>query len=777
MEAAILVFEEILQLRPIGHVKRAEAVGDLGKSLFLFCFYNKTDNIRRDRCFDLLREGLQLCPPGHPLRDRALHHLAMALAFVGYEQHSGGLDSLRESIILNREALHLRPDNPEQASTLENLAYGLLRLFHHSGDLDLLAEAITTYRKALSLRPPGHLKRADSLQNLASTLRSCFQHQGGSDLLAEEISLSREALQLRPVGHPQRWISLTILGNSLMFSFESKGFPELLAESICLQREAVQLVPLTEPDPGGVYISLAHSLVASFRQYRDQSALSEAIMLLRTSLRLPAGLGGDRHLETKTELAEALVANYDECKDLDHLREAVTLHRETLKSRPSGHYRRMESLQKLGHLLCRTEYQSWPEAIALYREALDVCVAGSPLRAEVLSDTSMCLLDPTSPFFDFFQGVEYLREAYADNFCHVNRRLRSAMSDLQKVESAYSVATKTGLDAATMEHCNSSVLELYAQVIGLLPRAANFGLDHRTRLQAVTGLDVIVRNAAARALLLGHVAESLEMLEEGRGVFWAQALHLRTATFDQVPRKDHQELQRLLSLLEYGARSAMSLDQSAEERERDLERRRQLNEEAEALILKIRGYAGLDRFLLPPSFDALVGALPDGYVVVVNASQVGYHALLLHRDTGLATSLKLQAPSTGFDSAALKSFLPRDIGSATDEADTRAMRKDRGREGSFLDVLTVLWTSVVQPIITELGLQVRFLALVPNRTLTWSISESSWACAASALVVCHRRARIPPDPCGGQLSPHQPRVCCGLRRVLLHSYAVISHSG
>jgi hypothetical protein len=710
IEAAICVFEEILRLRPVGHVQRAKAVGDLGKALYTFCVFHEADHSRRVRCIELLREGLQLSPPGHSLHEQALHGLSLALAFVGYEQLSGGLDHLNESITLSRATLQLRPaGHPEQHKSLDNLAYGLIRSFHHCGDLNLLAESIATYREVLQLRPLGHPRRDHTLQNLASSLESSYQHQGGPETLAEQISLSRETLQLRPVGHPLRWMSLTLLGNMLGLSFELKGSPALLSESISAHREAVQLMPSTHPDPGGVLNNLAHVLVASFRQSHDRSALSEAITLLRRALRLPTGLGGDRRLEILIELAEALSASFDEHHHLEEIHEAVRLHREVLENRLPGHYRRMEALRRLGSLLCRTECQSWDEAFALYREALDVCPAGSPLRAELFSDISQCLLDPGSPFFDLFQGVAHLSEAYADNFCHVNRRLRSAMSDLPRVQSAYAHAL-TDLGSSALECADSRVLDLYAQVISLLPRAANFGLDHSTRLQAITGLDEISRDAAARALLLGRQSQALELLEEGRGVFWAQTLHLRPSAFDDVPQEDRQRLQHLLRLLESSSRRVESSDQNAAQRERDLEKRRQLNDEAEALIFKIRGYPGLDRFLLPPPFNALLSALPCGFVVIVNASYLGYHALLLHRVTGLATSLALKPLAAKINSADLQFHLPRDMGS-NDTLEIRAMRKDSGRSGSFLDLLSTLWTSVVQPIISQLGLQVRSTSL------------------------------------------------------------------
>jgi hypothetical protein len=707
IEAAISVFEEVLRLRPIGHARRAEALGDLGLALFLFCSRNETHNLRYARSFDLLRETLELCPPGHPSRDRALHNLAGALKFGAYDQQSGGVDSLNESILLNREALQLRPaGHPERAKTLNNLACGLERSFEHLGDLCLLEEAITLHRGVLQLWTVEHPMRSTCLMNLALALQSSFRLQGGSETLAEAVSIGRELVQIELRSTGDYWRSLNTLGNALGLSFASNGFAELLLESTSLLREAAQLAPLNHPDRGIVLSNFAQSLMASFRHFHDRSVLAEAISLFRESIYLPCG--EDYRSDNLNELAEALITSFDEHNQLEYLHEAVKLHREALVSRPPGHCRRMESLHRLGRVLCRPECQSWTEALGFYRQALDTSPAGSSLRAEILCDSSRCFLDPDSPFFDLSQGIAHLSAAYSDNFCHVNRRLRLAMSDLPRVERAYSEIA-ANQDASTLQHYSTRVLDLYAQIIGLLPRAANLGLDHSTRLLAVTGLDEIARNAAARAVLVGRETHAVEMLEEGRGIFWTQALHQRTNAFDDVPQEDSQELQRLLHLLDHSARRVESSMQTVAQRERDLERRRLINEKAEALILKIRGYKGLGRFLLPPTFDALVRALPNGIVVIVTASKLGHHALLLRRDTGLVTSITLQPPPKEFDSATFRSHLPRDVGSDERGGEYRAMRKDTGRGGSSLvDMLAVLWKAIVQPVITQLGLQVRY---------------------------------------------------------------------
>jgi hypothetical protein len=255
-------------------------------------------------------------------------------------------------------------------------------------------------------------------------------------------------------------------------------------------------------------------------------------------------------------------------------------------------------------------------------EALHVCPTGSPGRAQLLSGMSRCFLEPTSQSFNFFEGTTYLFKAYADSISPVSRRLKSAIVDLQQLEAAYAASTKGG-HTGSRTHDDERVLDLYIQVLGLLPLAANLALDHTARLQALTGCDEICRNAAAWAMLLGKVSQAVQMLEQGRGVFWTQAIHLRGTAFEGGPHDDCQELQQMIRLLEHGAHRVEIQRQSVAQHERELERRRQLNESVQALILKIRGYPGLDRFLLPPAFDSLFSAEECPSLVITSFFSVG----------------------------------------------------------------------------------------------------------------------------------------------------------
>jgi tetratricopeptide (TPR) repeat protein len=653
----------------------------------------------------MLREALHLCPPGHLLRDETLHDLARALHYIQFEL-LGDQDALAESVVLNREALMLRPPgHPSRYKSLANLAAALCRRFKDCGDFKLLEEAVRMLREVLRSCPLGHPMRAGALSNLSGALLSSFEQRGSFETVTEAIALYREALDLCLIGNPRRVLALTNLAESLKLRFIYQGFSVCLAEAMELHREVLHTMPEAHPRRGMMMLNYGDTLLLAFQEHGDPCSLSEAIVVLRETLTLlPEGVQG--HNIALDNLAGALLASSEQFGDISLLSEAATLHQEALKLRPPGNWLRISSLEGLADLYCRIEPVSWNEAHTLYCEALRICPQGYPVRAQLLSGIAKCFLDPGSPFFDPVQGIAHLSEAYADNLTHITRRLRAASTDMRNVEATYASVTRH-MDEAARSQFDSFVLELYSQIIGILPLAANFGIDHKARLRAVVGTDRIARNAASRAVLLGRISMAIETLEEGRGVFWKQTLHLRTTAFEGVPRNDREELQRLLLLLDRAGHRTESSELSAAQHERALGSRRHLNEQAQSLIAKIRGYSGLDRFLLPSAFDAVYASLPDGFVAIVNTSNVAHHALLLHRPTGLATTVGLDFPHTGFDSTSLKAKLPRDGASTFDVDNSRAMRLNSGEEDSLDYVLRLLWTSIVWPVIDRLGLKVR----------------------------------------------------------------------
>jgi tetratricopeptide (TPR) repeat protein len=715
LEEAIAIYEQVLDVTTARHENRAQSANDLGDALFWFCHRHNADKMRGDLCISLLREALHLRTLGHPLRDQSLHSLARALRVISFEQQSGGRSALNEAAAFDREALQLRPlGHVKRASSLNNLAVVLMTIFEYAGGVDVLCEAIVMQREVLQLLVPDHPGRITCLLNLGNMLRTSFELQGDPEILAEALRLRRECVQLCDVEHPGRPLVLEALASTLTESFVYQRQADLLSEAINLQREALQLLPESFPGRGTLLGNFGDMLLLSYHEQGGAHVLSEALTLFRAALSLQS-TGDPKHPHRLGTLAKALQASFDLDGNMGTLAEAISLHREALKHQPLGYPARTKSLRYLADALCKLSPPAWTEAFSLYNEALETSPAGDITRAGLFSALAKCFLDPSSPFFNLSEGIVNLAEGHADSSSHVKLRLRYAVTNLRYVEDAFNAGNSfAGVNAESNTKLHKQVMALYSQVMTLLPRAANFGLNHDERLHAVAGSDELARNAAARAIILGNVTQAVEFLEEGRGVFWSQALHLKATGFDGVPDDLRDELKRMLSQLERSSRKLEILSQTTAEREQETEARRRLNEEAEDMISKIRGHPGLDRFLMPPAFSAIMASLPDGYVVIVNASRLGHHALILHRAADQVISLELKPRRGGFDFALARAHLPRDGSVSLDAADggtdydSRGMRLVASKPDvdSFDAMLTLLWTSIVQPVISAVGLEV-----------------------------------------------------------------------
>jgi tetratricopeptide (TPR) repeat protein len=678
LSEALTMHRAALDLRPIGHPLRGISLNNLG--LVLHSTFGQQGGLERlSEAVSLLREALQLHPPGHPYRGTSLNTLAVTLQTM-YD-HLGGLPVLDEVIALQREALVLRSSGSAEVdvgTSLNNLGNALTASFYQSGRFEDLAEAIALYRSASELRSAGHLNRVRSLNNLAAALKMRYDHIGGSSTLAEALLLYREVVKLHPPRHPDRGSSLSNLSKVLQASYEENREVDVLEEAIALQREALQLHPQGHPlrrnSLRALAMGLRHSVTSGHQS--SPEALLEAISLLREDLELSYP-EHPMHCLALWGLA-MMLRYYDE-----HTPDA----------------------------------EIWNEAVDNYEQALRFCVPGHSHRARLAAEASKCFLLPSRPeSFDFATGTRYVHVALSDNNAPAKVRLRLAASNLPHVMHAYlSILLANAQLAAVAD--GSSVLDLYRQAIQLLPRAVNFGLYPEARLDVLgDGLEDLSRVGAVCILLFNHdnVAEAVEILEEGRNIFWSQALHLRASGLDGIPDEDRKELQRIFLVLEPATHTVDVPVKSVAQREHEIEARRRLNQEAEALITKIRGYPGLSRFLLPAVFYSIMEGLPDGYVVIVNAlSEVRSHALLLSRSSGLASCLELSVPQSKFSWERVKTGLPRSqhlAGTRTNDVtrDDRAFIVSRkSAVPSLENVLASLWKFIACPVLTQLGLQVR----------------------------------------------------------------------
>jgi tetratricopeptide (TPR) repeat protein len=738
----VVVLREALDLSPPEHLSHLMCLRDLAIALQTrFAQLGGLDSLAE--AIELHRQSLDLLPQWHPSFSLSLNDLAVVLR-TRFQQ-LGDMDSLAEAVELHRQALDLfPPGHPNRPMSLSNLASALHTRFQQLGDLDALAEVVDLQRQALDLRPTGHPDRSSSLNNLACTLHTRFKQLGDLDTLAEVVELHRQALDLGLQGHSHRSVFLNNLAEALQTRFQQLGDLDALAEAVELHRQVLDLHPLGHPNRSWSLNNLALALKTRSEQHGDFDSLAEAVELYRQALVL-SPQGHPNRSAFLDNLANALRTRFGQYSDFDSLAEAVGLHRQALDLRPPGHSDRPISLHNMADAL-HTQFQrldsisngfatdvssehhafELDEEVGLLKEGLRSCADGHPMRISFLFASARCMLRTGSHAFNFADAIRHILEALQHEASPARHLLSHSISALRAVETVYQVLPQSSGKTDIGKHrYDDLILETYSQAIRLLPRAASFGLDHAGRLRELSSAEAITRNAATRAIAAGREKEAVEMLEEGRGVFWSQALRLRTTDLDLLSVQDAQELRRLFQLLD--VRSIGDDSTTTPQRERLVEQRRRLSNSVEALISDIRSRPGMGRFLLPPAFSLLVQSLPEGFVVFLNVSELGNHALILNGSTKSVHSLPLKLPAriVGTTRKAVKKKIShsRDNDDGLSAGDSVQSVAEQFRAGireraTFEDSLADLWVYIVRPIIDLLQLKVCMLARQPSQSFT-----------------------------------------------------------
>ncbi|KAF8429868.1 CHAT domain-containing protein [Boletus edulis BED1] len=186
---------------------------------------------------------------------------------------------LDEAVVLDREALELRPQgHPDRSTSLNNLAVDLSTRYNQLGAMADLDAAIVLDREALELRPQGHPHRSISLNNLAFRLSTRYNQLGAMTDLDGAIVLGRDAVDLSLPGHKDRSISLETLASALYTRFmqlrqvdDKKSLFSLYAQLV----DAPQLVSSTD-------LSAARAWIRVAEEFQHPSTL----LAYETSLRL-----------------------------------------------------------------------------------------------------------------------------------------------------------------------------------------------------------------------------------------------------------------------------------------------------------------------------------------------------------------------------------------------------------------------------------------------------------------------------------------------------------
>ena len=557
---------------------------------------------------------------------------------------------------------------------LHSRAESLYAKFKQGGGTRYIDGAIDLDRQALTLCPPDHSERATSLIRLAFHLGYRYDQLGAMRDLDEAIVLGREALSLRPQGHSDRSMSLNNLAVRLSTRYNQLGVMRDLDEAIVLAREDLSLCPQGHPDRSTSLNNLAVLLSTRYNQLGSLQDLDEAIVLGREALSLCPQGHADRS-SSLNNLAVRLSTRYSQLGALRDLDEAIVLAREALGLFPQGHSNQSTFLRGFArHLFTRYKQvgaiHDLDDAIALAQEALNLCPLGHPGRSGTLAD----LADYLRSRFALSKWLQDQEELFSlfTQLAHMTQTVSTG--DLSSARTWIRVAED--FQHPTLLLAYETALRFLAQHLATLPSLPQHLVIFKkcTSSLAVDAFSACLRKRAS--------TRAVELLEQGRGVFWSQLTRLHSPLEDVIASGPTGntlagEFTQLASLIRNAVNSP-----GADQHEQVCH----LNLEMQRVVTNIRDLPGLSRFLLPSLFSDLQHAASVGPVIIVNASEYSCDALvvLLDRDP---VHFPLQVTLEDV----------RDLSTELRTLSVRATMVDMTRELAFF--LRKLWDQIVSPIV------------------------------------------------------------------------------
>lgn len=766
--AALRVHSTLLDSHPIDHPERYLVLYELGHTkLVQFERFGRADDLTR--CIEMQQEALAQTPSELPTSNPSYFSPKWCLTSALWYRYNlgGGIESLHAAMAMGRDVLISQPSNHRDL----HLTYSCLgtcagALYEQTNNIDDLNNAVVYLGKALMLQDPRGPRRLPSCCNYATALRMRYLRFGNIqdledaiqilkegltmpgppfppaicelgialgnryavlgfvDDLDEGIKVMREALLHHPPGSLRRDFMLKHLGAMVGVRYRRDKVASDLDESISLYRETILLRENGSSDMGDATFSLAEALSLYHEDVGDVLKLGEAISLCELHLASPIA-DGEKNLRGwfLHTYAKALILRYDHSLQPNDLDSGILHFREALALRPCGHTGRHQTLIELAEAHRRKfSLLHWQhdvdQAETLLQEAELAAPEGHTDRATVFFKLARILLLSTAPVFNLSLSLETMRRGVCDQYQNAQNRLTSALEVLDEMEHhVYFFQFQPFL--------RHTLLEVYSQVVELLPRVAYFGLDVASRLRVLSHSDTLAADGAGHALALNAPKVAVELLEQGRAVFWLQHLRLRT-TFHLLPPPLARELSDTAATLERDTRilpseEGQSVDEAHARVAQEMEtiKRRRLSTEFEDLLRKARALPGFERFMLPETFATLSMAASHGPIVILLPGRSVCHAIVIERPDVVH---QLRLPGTTLQmvttlSATIATASRNSRNSLQGRAMRRLDRTDKKAEG----ILEDLWRMVMAPIVQVLNLKVSLPLLPKDLSLTFLI--------------------------------------------------------
>ncbi|KAG8884456.1 hypothetical protein FRB97_004230 [Tulasnella sp. 331] len=732
--ASIQCGQDALVLCPIGHPNRAFALNNLGLALYTR-FGQTGDMADLVASIQYRQDALPLCPISHSIRSTILDNLGCSL-YTRFGQ-TGDMADLVASIQYHQDALVLRPiGHPDRPSTLSNLGLALHARFGQTGDAADLVASIHYIQDALPICPVGYSLRSTILNNLGCSLYTRFGQTGDMADLVASIQYHQDALVLRPIGHPDRSSTLNNLGLALYTRFRQTGdMADLMASiqynqdslplcptghsirsvilsnlgvalhtrfgqtsdiadlivSIQYHKDALTLRPIGHPDRSSTLNNLGLALCTRFGQTGDATDIVASIQYNQDALVL-CPIGHALRSTLLNNLGCSFYKRFGQTGDISDLIASIQHHQDTLLLRPVGHPDRPSTLSSLGSSLC-TRFRHTKDmadlavSIQYNQDALLLCPIGHSIRSMILNNLAMALYErfgQADDPVDFDNSFRYLREGSEHPLSPLTDRLS---------------ASNNWIDLA-VKHNSKSLGSAYASAMDLLDRsillsASSIPEAHARMTQGGfrSQWRGITEDATSYAVKNHQLSTAVELSERGRALLFTHLGNYRTR-LDDLEAASSNLTSRFRSLSLALEASTLSDGISMEGivgAEDVVGRRQRLAADWDRTLMEIRQLEGFENFLRVAPFAQLKEAATGGPVVLVNISQYGSDAIIIHK-----TAEPVSIPLPDAAPAAIKALVHALTEVTADHPEEVQSNRILG------SLLQDIWQMIVKPIISHL---------------------------------------------------------------------------
>lgn len=483
-----------------------------------------------------------------------------------------------------------------------------------------------------------------------------------------------------------------------------------LEEGIVLLRESARRFAKIASQNAFTYFNLANALKLRYKHMKDADDLEEACDLHSSWLQIHYRVDNSReHFRFLYNVANLRRVRYEHSGDIEDLQLAIKFQEEAVLVQPAGNpdmslmYDELATCYRL-----RTErlhsLEDAQKALISQMQALDYAPIGQSRRSHILFGMARLYLLPILAEQSIHSALKMYLEAIKDEHCSVQSRLAEGLEVVRLLQSSMQDG---GLHEANL---HALLLRAYRHTVSLLPQIAYFGLDVQSRFHALSQAPNLAAEAAVHAMSIKETSAALELLEEGRAVFWVQFSRLRSS-FKHLPPGLADELTEVARNLELGAGQINGPSRSDHNatlaHETRAGARRQLSERFESLLGQVRSLPGLDRFMLGNTVSILTVAAKTSPVVVLIATSSYCGALLIRDSTSAVEELRLGDAKIIRALGSIQQRLWSARQATRGSLATRAI-KLKPKHHSPSDPLNDIWNQVMQKVIEALGLKVVF---------------------------------------------------------------------